>query len=135
MKIKKKEIFIRLFLYVLLCCVFAVGSPYGMGSVAAMANMLSTLGGPMNMGSMFPPQPAGGAGFNAAQFLQQSKSKVRRCEWCDFLIFLSGFVGNSFICLCVCIAYVGCVNCSYIVHAESIFNTAQSLFHCFLFSH
>ncbi|KAJ8932613.1 hypothetical protein NQ314_014543 [Rhamnusium bicolor] len=40
-------------------------------NVAAMASMLSSLGGPMNMGSMFPPQPTGGAGFNAAQFLQQ----------------------------------------------------------------
>ncbi|XP_074041916.1 protein strawberry notch isoform X2 [Leptinotarsa decemlineata] len=48
-----------------------MGSPYGMGSVAAMASMLSSLGGPMNMGSMFSPQPAAGAGFNAAQFLQQ----------------------------------------------------------------
>ncbi|KAJ8979809.1 hypothetical protein NQ317_001299 [Molorchus minor] len=48
-----------------------MGSPYSMGSVAAMASMLSSLGGPMNMGSMFPPQAPGGAGFNAAQFLQQ----------------------------------------------------------------
>lgn len=54
---------------------FSVGSPYGMSSVSAMANMLSSLGNPMNMGSMFPPAAAGGVGFNAAQFLQQSKSK------------------------------------------------------------
>ncbi|XP_063926322.1 protein strawberry notch isoform X2 [Zophobas morio] len=46
-----------------------MGSPYSMGSVAAMASMLSSLGGPMNMGSMFPP--SGPGGFNAAQFLQQ----------------------------------------------------------------
>ncbi|KAJ8954252.1 hypothetical protein NQ318_005848 [Aromia moschata] len=56
-----------------------MGSPYSMGSMAAMANMLSGLGGPMNMGSMFPPQAPGGAGFNAAQFLQQSKSRIERC--------------------------------------------------------
>jgi hypothetical protein len=40
-----------------------------MGSMAAMASMLSSLGGPMNVGSMFPP--SGPGGFNAAQFLQQ----------------------------------------------------------------
>lgn len=50
-----------------------VGSPYGMSSVAAMASMLNSLGSPMNVSSLFPPQPSGGAaaGFNAAQFLQQ----------------------------------------------------------------
>ncbi|KAK9727917.1 C-terminal domain on Strawberry notch [Popillia japonica] len=41
---------------------------YGMNSVAAMANMLSSLVGPMNMGGLFTPS---GTGFNAAQFLQQ----------------------------------------------------------------
>ncbi|RZC32135.1 protein strawberry notch [Asbolus verrucosus] len=46
-----------------------MGSPYSMGSMAAMASMLSSLGGPMNVGSMFPP--SGPGGFNAAQFLQQ----------------------------------------------------------------
>lgn len=57
----------------------AVGSPYSVGSVAAMASMLSSLGGPMNMGSMFPP--SGPGGFNAAQFLQQSKSNsLKHCE-------------------------------------------------------
>ncbi|XP_049824362.1 protein strawberry notch isoform X2 [Aethina tumida] len=55
-----------------------MGSPYGMSSVAAMASMLSSLGGggPMNMGAMFGQGPGGGAagaagGFSAAQFLQQ----------------------------------------------------------------
>ncbi|XP_045467841.1 protein strawberry notch isoform X1 [Harmonia axyridis] len=53
-----------------------MGSPYGMGSMAAMASMLSGLGGPMNMGQMFPPGAGGGgnpasAAFHAAHFLQQ----------------------------------------------------------------
>lgn len=62
-------------MYFLFC---VVGSPYGMSSVAAMASMLSSLGGPMS--SMFPPSGPGGTGFNAAQFLQQSKSNFRHCE-------------------------------------------------------
>lgn len=82
--------------------VSVVGSPYGMSSVAAMASMLSSLGGggPMNMGAMFGQGPGGGAagaagGFSAAQFLQQSKSKLgsRHCEFirCFFLFIYYGF--------------------------------------------
>ncbi|KAK9886438.1 hypothetical protein WA026_016716 [Henosepilachna vigintioctopunctata] len=58
-----------------------MASPYGMSSMAAMASMLSGLGAPMNMGQMFPMgagggPPPGSAAFNAAQFLQQSKSNL-----------------------------------------------------------
>lgn len=77
-----------------------IGStPYNMGGVSAMANMLNGLG-PMNLANMFTSGAAGGgggvatcttpataptpgnqtntspgigAGFNAAQFMQQSK--------------------------------------------------------------
>nr|XP_022905904.1 protein strawberry notch isoform X2 [Onthophagus taurus] len=57
-----------------------MGPSYGgMNSVTAMANMLSSLVGPMNMSGLFPPNSGGGGGgggagggtFNAAQFLQQ----------------------------------------------------------------
>ncbi|XP_028133407.2 protein strawberry notch isoform X2 [Diabrotica virgifera virgifera] len=60
-----------------------MGSPYGMSSVAAMASMLNSLGSPINVSSLFPPQASGtgaGPGFNAAQFLQQSKSYIRSLE-------------------------------------------------------
>lgn len=62
-----------------LSVIFTVAS-YGMNSVAAMANMLSSLVGPMNMGGLFTPS---GTGFNAAQFLQQSKSTnfKKHCEF------------------------------------------------------
>lgn len=45
--------------------------------MAAMASMLNSLGGPTNLGAMFPPSGAAppplNPGFSAAQFLQQSK--------------------------------------------------------------
>ncbi|KAF5281855.1 hypothetical protein FQR65_LT14499 [Abscondita terminalis] len=51
----------------------ASAAPYGgMSSMAAMASMLSSLGGPLNMGNMFPSS----AGFNAAQLLQQMEMAV-----------------------------------------------------------